>query len=99
MTSPQCARFKLAPDVQHRRFHEETVVLDLGRGEYFALDEVGSSVWEGLTAGKSMEEVVASLAAVYDADSARIAADVRALVDELVRRGLIVPVAAGPAGA
>jgi len=87
-------RFEVARDVHSRRFHDELVVLDLVHGEYFALDEVGSRVWEGLRDRQSVAHIVAALATVYDTDVARLEADVLAFVQELVRRHLVVPVGA-----
>jgi hypothetical protein len=82
-------RFSVARDVQFRRFHEEIVVLDLARGDYFSLDEVGARVWDGLSAGQDVHEIAAALAAEYDTDVARIEEDVEAFTHELIRRELI----------
>ncbi len=82
--------YRVAQDVQTRRFHDELVLLDLVRGEYFALDEVGSTVWEGFARGLTVAEVVATLTAAYDTDASRIEADVLAFTDELLGRQLLV---------
>lgn len=84
-------RFNVAQDVHVRRFHDELVILDLARGEYFALDDVGSTVWESLARGQTLAETVAVLATLYDADVVRLEADVRRLVGELTERKLLVP--------
>ena len=42
---------------------DELVILDLQGGEYFALDWIGSRMWESLVAGKTPGEVAADLAA------------------------------------
>ena len=91
MTVSLEARFDVAQDVHVRRFHDELVLLDLARGEYFALDDVGSTVWESLARGRTLGETVAVLATLYDADVAHLEADVRHLVDELTERNLLVP--------
>jgi hypothetical protein len=44
----------------------------LARGEYFALDDVGSTVWESLARGQTLAETVAVLATLYDADVVRL---------------------------
>jgi hypothetical protein len=84
------SHFEVARDVQARRFDDELVVLDLARGEYFSLDEVGSKVWEGLAAGRTLEDIVAAFALEYEADAPRIAGDVLAFVVELVGKRLLV---------
>jgi Coenzyme PQQ synthesis protein D (PqqD) len=84
------AHFEAARDVQARRFHEEIVLLDLSRGEYFSLDEVGAIVWDGLGAGKSLGDIVADLSLSYDVDVAQLQADVAAFALELIQRHLVV---------
>ena len=83
-------RFKAARDVHARRFHDELVLLDLLNGDYFALDEVGSRVWEGLQEGRGLGEIAAGLALLYESDVTRIEADLTVFADELVRRRLVV---------
>ena len=89
MTSDADQRFRLPEQVHTRRFDDELVVLDLVRGEYFALDEVGAIVWEHLVAGKTLAEVAVELVATYDVVQDTALSDVRRLVGELVAMGLI----------
>jgi hypothetical protein len=84
------SRLVAAPQVQARRFHDEVVVGDMMGGEYYALDEVGAKVWEGLLAGATVAEVATKLAEEYDAEQARIEGDILALVAELLARRLLV---------
>jgi hypothetical protein len=58
------SRYVVARDVLARKFHDETILLDLAGGEYFSVDEVGSRVWEGLGEGKTVAEVAAALARI-----------------------------------
>jgi Coenzyme PQQ synthesis protein D (PqqD) len=92
MTLPLDTRLRVAQDVQARRFHDEIVILDLGRGEYFSLDEVGVRIWEALDGGKTLASVVTALAAEYDADEVQLSLDVAALAEELLSRHLVVEV-------
>jgi hypothetical protein len=82
--------FQVASDVHSRRFGAELVLLDLARGEYFSLDELGSRVWDELAAGRSVGDVVERLAPEYEVQRDRFQADLRALVEELMTRGLLV---------
>jgi hypothetical protein len=82
--------FHVARDVHSRCFGEELVLLDLARGEYFSLDELGARIWGELAAGRSVEDAVEKLVAEYDVPRDRFQADLRALVGELVTRGLLV---------
>jgi Coenzyme PQQ synthesis protein D (PqqD) len=84
------ARFRMAPDVHARRFGDELVLLDLGRGEYFSLNAVGSEIWETLLGGCTLEEAVEQLRSRYDVDVGVLRDDLAALADELVRRSLLL---------
>lgn len=71
---------------------ERTLLLDLGTQRYFGLDEVGTSTWELMQEGCSLERVVERLEAEYDASRADLERDVRTFTAELLRRGLVRPV-------
>ena len=73
-----------------RTFDGELVLLDLEAGDYFALDEIGVKVWEGIQAGKSLEALAAEIAAEYDVTASKAQADLAALRDDLLARGLLV---------
>lgn len=80
----------MIPDhVMSRQVGEETVILDLGSGIYFGLDPVGARIWHLLSEGNSLEQVVTTLSGEYDVATEALQKDVRALVDELVNRGLV----------
>jgi hypothetical protein len=83
-------RVVAAPHVRFRLFDDELVIVDLNGGEYFALDRIGSRMWQELVSGKSPAEVAAELAGQFDATEERIAADCAALADELLGRRLVV---------
>ncbi len=82
-------RFCSAPHVHARRFDNETVLLSLAEGKYFALDDVGSVIWEHLTAGKAPSEVIALLLAEYEVDESTARADLERLAEELLAAGLL----------
>jgi len=84
--------FRIPAQVHARGFDGETVVLDLAAGKYFALDDVGSVVWQELSSGRSVDEVVAILTSKYDVDEAVAKGDVERLAGELVIAGLLVRV-------
>lgn len=81
---------KPAADVISRKVGDELVLLDLQRGVYFGLDEVGSRAWTLMAEGSTPSEIVAALAAEYDAAPEQIDADLRRLFRELEDEGLIV---------
>ena len=82
---------RVSPDVVMREIDGEAVVLDLASGHYFGLNPVATRVWAVLAAGASVDDAIATITAEFDAPEAAIAADVRALVSDLVARGLLTP--------
>jgi hypothetical protein len=78
------------PDVLFREIDQECVLLDLGSGTYFGLNEVGTRIWNLLRAGRPEDDIVQTIAEEYDSDAGTIRADVRRLLSELESRKLIV---------
>lgn len=81
-----------AESVHTRMFDGELVILDLAHGEYFALDAVGSRLWEGLQQGKELDDVAHQIVADYDVSFEEARGDLETLACELLERGLIVRV-------
>ncbi|MCU1426503.1 MAG: PqqD family protein [Actinomycetia bacterium] len=73
------------------RIEDETVLLDLDSGLYFALNEVGARVWELCDGARSVDEIVDVIAGEYDADGATVRTDVVELLAELVDERLLAP--------
>jgi hypothetical protein len=78
-------------------FGEEVVVLDMARGLYFGLDGPGQRVWALLQRPMTLRAVVDTLVSEYDVEGPACEADVRALAEDLMARGLIRTVSAPPA--
>ena len=90
MVIDEGVRVAVAANVHTRKFDEDLVILDLTRGEYFAVDHVGVQVWEGLARGRSLAEIADDLAPRYDVDRATLLSDFVAFIEELLVRGLVV---------
>jgi len=67
---------------------DRTIVLDLRRGRYRALEAMGSRIWELLERPLRPDEIVDRLAEEYEAPRTRIDADARAFLADLGRTGL-----------
>jgi Coenzyme PQQ synthesis protein D (PqqD) len=78
-----------APQIFARDFDGELVLLDLDGGEYFGLNSIGKSLWEGLLAGKTVTEITEALAPLYDVTPAQLRADLAALEADLLHRGFL----------
>lgn len=83
-------RVRCADSVHARLFDQELVILDLAKGEYFALGEVGARLWTGLEAGRTVEQIARDVVAEYDVGFEQAMVDLIALGDELAAQGLIV---------
>jgi len=75
--------------VHAKRFDDEVVILDLERGVYFGLDDVGATMWEAFVAGKSPAEVAETLAGTYETSREQLELDACALAGRLADAGLV----------
>jgi hypothetical protein len=85
------AQLRSAPGVFSREIGDESVLVDLERGQYFGLNETGRAVWRGLEAGDSRETIAAKVATEFAVPFDRALSDVEALLFELRRAGLVQP--------
>jgi hypothetical protein len=63
----------------------------LGGEHFFGLDEVGADIWPHVEHARTLPEIAASLATVYDASAERLEADVRRFLAEMRACGLVIP--------
>jgi len=76
-------------DVLIRELHGESVLLDLQTESYFGLDEVGTRMWEALTAQPDFEAACSELLEAYDVEPGRLREDLVQFVEELAQAGLV----------
>jgi hypothetical protein len=67
----------------------EIVMMSIEQGQYFGLDDIGSDIWKRLDSPCSFAGLIDRLAADYDADRARIAADVRTLLERMAAKDVV----------
>lgn len=80
----QAARDALSGD-----FGAEQVILSLRDGVYYGLEDVGARLWALIQQPAALTDVLRTLGDEYDVEPAQLERDVRALLDELVARGLV----------
>lgn len=68
---------------------DRTVLLDLRSEQYFALDAVGTAVWTRLDATRTIDEIAAGVAELYQAPLEDVRRDVLEFVTTLERDGLV----------
>lgn len=78
-----------ASGVYARPFGEELVLLEFGKGEYFALDPIGAEVWRGIEAGETPAMIARRIAATHDVTEARALNDILALTEEMKAKELL----------
>lgn len=86
MSSP---RVSVPEQVVHRAFGEQTVLLNLATGQYHGLNATGRRIFELLSERGTTDGVAAQIAAEYEIDEARAAADLDELCASLADRGLL----------
>lgn len=86
-------RVSFPKHVVRREVQDETVLMNLETDNYYGLDAMATAMVERLERGESPEEIAAAVAEEFDATEEQIAGDVRRLLAELEREGLI---ACGP---
>jgi hypothetical protein len=75
--------------VLFRDLDGESVLLHLGSGQYFGLDEVGTLIWSLLSEGRSLHEIEETILSEYDASAEDVRDDVLRIVKELDQNGLL----------
>jgi len=82
------------PDVIWREVDGEVVLLNVGTGQYFGLDAIGSQVWILLQSadpkGANLETLCTLVTDQFDVDLATAQSDLAALVNDLVAQQLLV---------
>lgn len=90
MALEDAARFSHSTGVLSRVLAGEAVLLDLGGGAYFGLNDVGTVVWGALGEGATLAEACERVTVEFEVDDLTARQDVEALLAELLERGLIV---------
>lgn len=78
-----------SPDVLFQELTDQTVLLDLTTGTYFALDPVGSVIWKQLSDHSDTSKAIEAVVSSFAVDSDQVVADFRELIDQLDAEGLV----------
>ena len=84
-----CKRVTVRPDVLVRELRGESVLLDLASESYFGLDDVGTGMWQALTAARSVEAAFEVLLGEYDVTPEKLREDLVRFVEKLAEAGLV----------
>ena len=67
----------------------EIVLLNLEVECYFGLDEIGTRMWQALTAAESIDDAYAILSTEFDVDAERLRQDLSELLGKLSEKALL----------
>jgi len=84
------ASLRVSDDVVFRELDGEAVILNLGSGTYFGLDEVGTRVWALIEAHGRLRAVYDMLLDEYDVPPDVLERDLIRLVSEMAEKGLVI---------
>lgn len=95
-TTTSAVRYRPLPSCRLTELPDETgVILHLDKKFYFTLNAVAVVVWKRLATDHTAAALAAHLSETFDVDDATALTDVQALLDELVREGMVATEAAG----
>ena len=79
------------PDgVYTQEIGDETILLDTQGGNYFGLDPVGTHMWQLIRQRGALRPAYDVILTEYNVAPERLEADLLALADKLVEKGLVV---------
>jgi|SRR5271170_1658749 len=84
-----CATIVAAKNQVSSELAGEAVILNVDRGVYFGLDEIGARIWSLIQEPKTVSEVRDILVEEYDVSSEQCEEDLLALIAKLSDEGLV----------
>lgn len=84
-------RYQASNSVVGETLDGEIVLLDLQTGRYFQLNASASRMWEAIATSGDADSALATLTGEFDVAEEELRRDLRALIDTLLQRGLLVP--------
>ena len=69
-----------------RRVGDEIVILDVGSGRYFGLNDVGAVIWDRLEHDATRDDLVDAVVASFDVDRNQAAGGIDDLIEDLIDR-------------
>lgn len=94
MSSP---KFMQAADVRVRQVDDQVFLVDVRRDTVYHLNELGSGLWRLLARATDMETAQAVVGQAFpDEDADAVEKDVRTLIGDLVKKGLVTEIPSPP---
>jgi len=83
------ARFAVSPNIAHREIDGRVLVLLPGDSHLYAFNEPGRLIWRAVLRRQKPAAIAAAIARRFRIPLARAERDVRDLLDDLLRRGVL----------
>lgn len=80
---------RLHPDVVFRVLGDGAVLVNLASNEVMEFNSTGAAIWEHLSRGAAIADVIPQLMETFDVDRTTAERDVDVFLSELTSRGLI----------
>ena len=71
------------------QLHDQLVMIDIDKGQYFALNTIGTRIWELIDEARTIEEICALLLEEFDVDPDLCKTDVEEYLEEMRSLDLI----------
>ncbi len=90
------AAFALSDDIVSREIEGELIIVPLAAGigdledELYTLNETGRAIWEKMDGKKSLKDIIEEIRTEYQGSVPEIEQDVIGLIEELLKRKIIV---------
>lgn len=93
MKSPdhETTNYSVSPEAICQEVSGEMVILDLNSEFYFGLNGTGCRIWQLLSSGRAIPDILQILSDEFDVSRQELEVDLRCLLDELHSAGLIQP--------
>lgn len=91
--------FGQRPGLLTEGFEDELVVCDPEREEVVVLNPMAAAIWDLCDGTRTAEEIADEVVAALSVERGRVLSDVEAFLNDMTRRGFIVPVGVGQVGA
>lgn len=89
MAVSDTSKLSVPPEVLSRVLDGEAVLLHLGSGMYFGMNEVASRAWEEIVRGTTFGALTTKLLAEFEVERAALTADLERFVQALDDKSLI----------
>ncbi|MVM38676.1 PqqD family peptide modification chaperone [Spirosoma sp. HMF3257] len=83
-------QYIISPAIVCENFDNEVIIVNMSRGHYYSLRDASFTIWQGLAAGLSPENLLAYLTTTYTVEENALHQPLRYFLDQLAMEGLII---------